>query len=160
MPITCARTHPDANKHARYIPMYRPVHSVHTNKCSLCICINTPSGSSSREWRVLRPGQFGVFSPRSGYCRPGWERRIYIGIAQCQLEGYLNSSIRAGANMFIARANSSVKSSGLNAHSSWERAVEFKFIVWSSIAQSVCEWTFSLLVIWCLRFPRFESCIQ
>ena len=34
MPIACARTHPDANKHARYIPMYRPVHSVHANKCS------------------------------------------------------------------------------------------------------------------------------
>ena len=32
--------------------------------------------------------------------------------------------------------------------------------VWSSIAQSVCEWTFSLLAIWCLRPPRFESCIQ
>ena len=26
MPIVCARTHPDANKHARHIPMYRPVH--------------------------------------------------------------------------------------------------------------------------------------
>ena len=32
MPIACARTHPDANKHAR--PMYRPVHSAHANKCS------------------------------------------------------------------------------------------------------------------------------
>ena len=32
MPIACARTHPDANKHARHIPMYRPVHSapIHT----------------------------------------------------------------------------------------------------------------------------------
>ena len=30
----------------------------------------------------------------------------------------------------------------------------------SSIAQSVCEWTFGLLAIWCLRLPRFESCIQ
>ena len=35
MPIPCARTHPDANKHARHIPMYRPVHSAHANKCSL-----------------------------------------------------------------------------------------------------------------------------
>ena len=35
MPIACARTHPDANKHARHIPMYRPVHSAHANKCSL-----------------------------------------------------------------------------------------------------------------------------
>ena len=34
MPIACARTHPDANKHARHIPMYRPVHSGHANKCS------------------------------------------------------------------------------------------------------------------------------
>ena len=34
MPIACARTHPDANKHARHIPMYRPVHSAHANKCS------------------------------------------------------------------------------------------------------------------------------
>ena len=25
MPIACARTHPDANKHARHIPMYRPM---------------------------------------------------------------------------------------------------------------------------------------
>ena len=34
MPIACARTHPDANKHTRHIPMYRPVHSAHANKCS------------------------------------------------------------------------------------------------------------------------------
>ena len=31
MPIACAHTHPDANKRARHIPMYRPVHA---NKCS------------------------------------------------------------------------------------------------------------------------------
>ena len=31
---------------------------------------------------------------------------------------------------------------------------------WSSIAQSVCKWAFSLLAIWFLRLPRFESCIQ
>ena len=36
MPIACARTHTDANKHARHIPMYRPVHSAHANKCSRC----------------------------------------------------------------------------------------------------------------------------
>ena len=30
---------------------------------------------------------------------------------------------------------------------------------WSSIAQSVCEWAFSMLAIWCPRLPRFESCI-
>ena len=35
MPIASACTHPDANKHARHIPMYRPVHSAHANKCSL-----------------------------------------------------------------------------------------------------------------------------
>ena len=34
MPIACARTHPDANKHARHIPVYRPAHSAHANKCS------------------------------------------------------------------------------------------------------------------------------
>ena len=34
MPIACARTHPDANKHARHIPMHRSVHSAHANKCS------------------------------------------------------------------------------------------------------------------------------
>ena len=33
-------------------------------------------------------------------------------------------------------------------------------LVWSSIAQSVCEWTFIPLAIWCLRLPRFESCIR
>ena len=37
MPIACARTHPDANKHARHIPMCRPAHG---NKCShRCISI-------------------------------------------------------------------------------------------------------------------------
>ena len=30
-------------------------------------------------------------------------------------------------------------------------AVEFKFIAWSSIAQSVCQLVFSLLAIWCPR---------
>ena len=34
MPIACARTHPDPNKHARHIPMYRSAHSAHANKCS------------------------------------------------------------------------------------------------------------------------------
>ena len=29
-----------------------------------------------------------------------------------------------------------------------------KFLAW------FCEWAFSVLVIWCLRLPRFESCIQ
>ena len=33
MSIACARSHPDANKHTRHIPMYRPVHSAHANKC-------------------------------------------------------------------------------------------------------------------------------
>ena len=31
---------------------------------------------------------------------------------------------------------------------------------WSSIAQSVCEWPVSLLTVWCLRLPSFESYIQ
>ena len=35
-----------------------------------------------------------------------------------------------------------------------------KVFAWSSTAQSVCEWAFSLLVIWCLRLLSFESCIQ
>ena len=47
MPIACARTHPNADKHTRHIPMYRPVHSAHANKCSLClselICWQCPS---------------------------------------------------------------------------------------------------------------------
>ena len=33
-------------------------------------------------------------------------------------------------------------------------------LAWSSIAQAVCEWTFSLLANWCLRLPSIESCIQ
>ena len=40
------------------------------------------------------------------------------------------------------------------------RTVEFKFVAWSSLAQSVCEWAFSLLTNWCLRLPSFEICIQ
>ena len=35
-------------------------------------------------------------------------------------------------------------------------AVEFKFLAWSSIAQSVCQPAFSLLAIWCLG-PRLQS---
>ena len=46
----------------------------------------------------------------------------------------------------------------LNAHSSWGRAVEF--LASSSLAQSVCEWAFSLLENRCLETYRFESCIQ
>ena len=35
MSITCTRTHPDANKHARHIPIYQSsVHSAHASKCS------------------------------------------------------------------------------------------------------------------------------
>ena len=34
------------------------------------------------------------------------------------------------------------------------------FLAWSSIAQSVCEWAFSLLAIRCLETSRFESCFQ
>ena len=35
-------------------------------------------------------------------------------------------------------------------------------LAWSSIAQTVSEWAFSLLAIWflTLRLPSFESCIQ
>ena len=33
-------------------------------------------------------------------------------------------------------------------------------LFWSLVAQSVCESAFRLLAIWCLRIPRFESCIQ
>ena len=43
-----------------------------------------------------------------------------------------------------------VGSSELNARWSYGRAVEFKFLAWSSIAQSVCQQAFSLLAIWCL----------
>ena len=31
---------------------------------------------------------------------------------------------------------------------------------WYSIAQKVSEWVFSLLAIWCLRLPSFESWLQ
>ena len=58
-------------------------------------------------------------------------------------------------NMYIARARCEsqlvVGSSGLNARWSLWRADEFKFLAWSSIAQSVCQQAFSLLAIWCLR---------
>ena len=30
----------------------------------------------------------------------------------------------------------------------------------AEVCQSVCEWVLSLLESWCLRLPRFESCIQ
>ena len=56
--------------------------------------------------------------------------------------------------MYIARARCesqlTVGSSGLNARWSQGRAVEFKFLAWSSIAQSVCQRAFSLLAIWYL----------
>ena len=56
--------------------------------------------------------------------------------------------------MYIAKAicesQLTVESNGLNAHWLWGRAVEFKFLAWSSIAQSVCQRAFSLLAIWCL----------
>ena len=58
-------------------------------------------------------------------------------------------------NMYIARARCesqmAVGSSGLNARWSLGRAVEFKFLAWSLIAQSVCQRAFSLLKI---RFQR------
>ena len=38
----------------------------------------------------------------------------------------------------------------------WSNAVEFKLLAWSSIAQSVCEWAFSLLANRCLETSRFE----
>ena len=67
-------------------------------------------------------------------------------------------------NMYVARSRcerqTGVKSIGLNAHSSYGRAVEFKFLAWSLIAQSVCEWAFNILTTRCLESSRFESCIQ
>ena len=57
-----------------------------------------------------------------------------------------------------SKSQTAVKSSGLDAHSSYGRAVEV--LAWSSIAQSVCEWAFSLLADRCLETSRFESCIQ
>ena len=57
--------------------------------------------------------------------------------------------------MYIARARCesqlAVRSSGLNTCWSWGRAVEFKFLVWSSIAQSVFQQAFGLLANRCLR---------
>ena len=67
-------------------------------------------------------------------------------------------------NMYIARARcecqTAVGSSGLNACWSQGRAVEFKFLAWSSIAQSVCQrasvcWRFG---VW--DPDGFESCLQ
>ena len=61
--------------------------------------------------------------------------------------------------MYIARARCecqlTVGSSGPNARWSLGRAVEFKILAWSSIAQSVCQRPFSLLAIWCLG-PRVQ----
>ena len=45
-------------------------------------------------------------------------------------------------------------------HMLLRRAVEFKFLAWSSIAQSVCQQAFGLLANRCLRSPGFESCSQ
>ena len=39
-------------------------------------------------------------------------------------------------------------------------AVEFKFLAWSSIAQSICQQAFNLLANRCLRPSGFESCLQ
>ena len=67
-------------------------------------------------------------------------------------------------NMYIARARCecqmAVGSGGLNACWSWGRAVEFKFLAWSSVAQLVCQQAFSLLKIGFQRPPGFESCSQ
>ena len=56
--------------------------------------------------------------------------------------------------MYIARARCEsqleVGSSGLIPRWSQGQAVEFKFLAWSLIAQSVCQQAFSLLAIWCL----------
>ena len=60
-------------------------------------------------------------------------------------------------NMYIARSRwecqTAVGSNGLNARWSYGWAVEFKFLAWPSIAQSVCQRAFSLLEIshmgWC-----------
>ena len=64
-------------------------------------------------------------------------------------------SILTTTNMYIARARCesqlAVGSSGLNARWPYGRADEFKFLAWSSIAQSVCQWALRLLAIWCLR---------
>ena len=58
-------------------------------------------------------------------------------------------------NKIIARARCesqlAVGSSGLNARWPQGRADEFKFLAWSSIAQSVCQRACRLLAIWCLR---------
>ena len=51
-------------------------------------------------------------------------------------------------------------SSGLNARWSWGWAVEFIFLAWSSIAQSVCQRAFSLVEIRFQRRSGFETCIQ
>ena len=81
-----------------------------------------------------------------------------IACLQCAWASKLTTT-----NMYIARARCESQmaegSSGLNACWSYGRAIEFKFLAWSSIAQSVYQRASSLQEIWFQR-PWFESCIQ
>ena len=105
-------------------------------------------------WRfgVWDPGFKACILPRNTTCLLS----IWISLA-CARASKLTTT-----NMYIARARCesqlTVGSSGLNARWSQGRAVEFKFLAWSSIAQSVSRehsvcWRFS---VW---DPGFQSCI-
>ena len=102
---------------------------------------------------VWDPGFKSCFQQRNTTCLLS----IWISLA-CARASKLTTT-----NMYIARARCesqlTVGSSGLNARWSLGRAVKFKFLAWSSIAQSVCQRAFSLLAIWCLD-PGFKSCFQ
>ena len=62
-------------------------------------------------------------------------------------------------NLHISRPRSeshpAVKPSGLNAR--LPLGYQVQVLAWSSRAQSVGEWAFSLLANWCLRLPSFGS---
>ena len=90
---------------------------------------------------------------------PGFESCIQHTKTICLLSIRISlacaRALKLTSNMYIARARFeselTVGSSGLNVCWSWGQAVEFKFLAWSSIAQSVCQREFSLWAIWCLR---------
>ena len=127
-----------------------------------CVCVGGDLSCSSLIYFIeenMTAGDFGVsdfqgLSHASNRGRQVASFRLQI-TSLCQstikLKQICTSHYQTQTNMYIARARGepilAMKSSGLNAHSSYRRAVDLTFLVWSSIAQSVCEWVFSLLVI-------------
>ena len=97
--------------------------------------------------------RFGVWDPRFESWIQQRKRSCLPSIRK--LPAYTRASKLTTTNTYIARTRCkgqpAMGSSGLNACWSKGRAVEFKCLAWSSIAQSVCQWALSLLTIWCLR---------